>query len=82
MQGRRLEKNDDGEFWPVLPGDYFCMSPGIWYGRAPAGQLANLGGHTVTEHEDGTISVFPSILVSNGVTKWHGYLEHGVWREC
>lgn len=23
-----------------------------------------------------------SILVSGGNTRWHGYVEHGVWRPC
>jgi len=36
------------------------------------------GTHKVIEHEDGTISVSPSI-VGNGI---HGYLEHGIWRDC
>ncbi len=42
--------------------------------------------HTVTEHEDGTISASPSILwgADYGMGErgaWHGYLERGVWRE-
>lgn len=39
--------------------------------------------HSFAEHDDGTITVSPSILAvrpdGNG---WHGYLEHGVWRSC
>lgn len=57
----------------------------MWYARCPDGSLANLSAHQVTEHEDGTISVVPSILVSFGnppVRCWHGFLEHGVWREA
>jgi hypothetical protein len=38
--------------------------------------------HTIVEHEDGTITVSPSILVTGSHGKqWHGYLERGVWRE-
>lgn len=59
-----------------------------WYGR-PSGTdlVANLTGHTVVEHDDGTITVSPSILIYGGKGEgpeatWHGYLEHGVWRKC
>lgn len=51
------------------------------------GGIATLTKHTVREHEDGTISVRPgdgssnSIMVSAGSRRWHGYIEHGVWRE-
>lgn len=41
--------------------------------------------HTFTEEDDGTLTVEPSIsnLTSSGEHDdgWHGYLEHGVWRE-
>jgi hypothetical protein len=53
-----------------------------WRGCTPNGHYGNLAGHDVTEHEDGTITVSPSIRVSDGSgTLWHGYLERGVWRE-
>lgn len=62
-------------------GDYWKdTSAGTWYGRCPSGELANLAGHTITEHLDGTITVTPSILVQ-GEKTWHGYLNHGVWQE-
>lgn len=71
------------------PGDY-GKDPrdGIWYCRPPGTNslIGNLKNHTVTEHEDGTITVSPSILISwpgiQAESKWHGYLEKGVWREC
>jgi len=70
-----------------------------WYGRLPSftggedslssgvGIGGTRMGHTVVEHEDGTISVYPSILWSREhcileKSWWHGYLEKGVWREC
>ena len=51
----------------------------------PGCGLANLTNHKVAEHEDGTITVSPSILTTGhdtgkAITK-HGYLEKGVWRE-
>lgn len=37
--------------------------------------------HSVTEHEDGTITVSPSIdLSQRDPTFWHGWLERGVFR--
>jgi hypothetical protein len=76
----------DGE-WPTNPGEYskhitdkgivwFCVVPTSSIG---AGSLAN---HAIQEHEDGTISVTPSILIDNGHKKWHGYLTKGIWKEC
>jgi hypothetical protein len=39
--------------------------------------------HTVTEHEDGTITVSPSILDERpGCGTYHGWLERGVWRDA
>lgn len=75
-----------------------------WCVRDPDGALGTLAaatethqGHHVTEHEDGTISVTPSILrpdsrpaseqmggAAPGAIAgpgWHGYLERGVWTE-
>lgn len=83
VPGTRVGPFNTAPYYPVLhPGEYGLIN-GHWYGCTPNGLLANLSRHTVTEHEDGTISVSPSILVEGGQTNaWHGYLEHGVWREC
>lgn len=65
----------------------------VWHIAAPIGEngwsLGRLELHTVREHEDGTISVRPgdgssnSILVTGARNRfWHGYIEHGVWRDC
>lgn len=72
------------------PGDYGRHpGDGRWYAKTPNGHLGNLSQHDVTEHEDGTITVSPSILVTlrdterrQDVELWHGYLERGVWRAC
>jgi hypothetical protein len=60
-----------------------------WYARVPYSDphirlLANLGNHQITEHDDGTLTVSPSIAVSDGSSghRWHGFLERGVWREA
>lgn len=62
-----------------------------WECKSPNGQVCSLDPkiHTITEHEDGTITVAPSILIytshDHGKTRielWHGFLERGVWRTC
>lgn len=69
----------------VVPGngEYGRDADGHWFGMTPDGHLANLSNHSVTEHEDGTITVAPSIKVSlpSGAELWHGFLERGVWRK-
>lgn len=36
---------------------------------------------TITEEDDGTITVSPSIWW-NKPEGWHGFLDHGIWREA
>jgi hypothetical protein len=78
LTGRR----NDVELHLMEPGDYGKCVDGAWLCRCPEGSGGNLSGHQVTEHEDGTITVSPSILItgSQGREHWHGFLEHGVWR--
>jgi hypothetical protein len=86
MKGRRLDSLQD--FYRGQPGDYCKVTsdepgaaPGhtVWYVRDPAGRVGALRDHAVTEHEDGTISVSPSIL-DPSPGGWHGWLERGLWR--
>lgn len=86
MRGTRLP---DGTDWSssLEPGSYWKRSIGHFYGITPNGHLANLQKHAVTEHDDGTITVSPSILVSSPHNEkagelWHGYLVQGVWKAC
>lgn len=83
MIGRRIPDSPNGDGVVYLPGEYHRLA-GTWYGCTPVGSVANLARHSVTEHDDGTITVSPSILVHGGRDDkdWHGYLERGVWREC
>lgn len=86
-QGRRIDNPFAaggglvGE-WPE-PGDYYLYPTIGWCGVTPNGHIANLSNHEIVEHEDGTITVSPSILVGTYEQRnlWHGYLERGVWRE-
>ena len=90
MQGTRLMKIEGEEdfLWRMakMAGAYGTANGKDWFCTTPNGLLGNLGKHEVTEHEDGTITVSPSILVTSGEQhsdpSWHGYLEHGMWREC
>jgi hypothetical protein len=88
VTGRRLpnvEKPAD-DFPAMEPGDYVRYRE-TWFVVTPNGHAGNLRRHRVTEHEDGTITVAPSILVSavmpeshESIELWHGFLERGVWR--
>ncbi len=68
----------------LRPGDYFKDEHGIWWIRPPRGDMGMLTDHTVTEHDDNTITVSPSILLDSDTRGiiWHGFLERGVWREA
>lgn len=72
---------DHKEPHQLEPGEY-TLWRGAWYACCPGPHdlTANLSAHKVAEHEDGTITVSPSILCGNGKVEWHGYLERGIWR--
>ena len=65
---------------------YWKTSDGIWFLYVPQVGAGNLDLHDVTEHEDGTITVSPSILFQGHEKgermQVHGFLERGVWRDC
>jgi hypothetical protein len=87
MIGRRTD-------WPETlpePGDYYKHTSGEWHACTPNDHLANLARHQVVEHEDGTITVSPSIAVGKHLNSegrlvppylYHGFLEKGVWRSA
>ncbi len=73
----------DGEL--ILAEGEYGKNPrnGYWYARPPGCHTGNLVNHEVIENPDGTITVKPSILISDGEKElWHGYLKNGYWREC
>lgn len=97
MTGRRIDaKPTDGNQFPfptLQPGDYGKDINGVWHCRPPWKHAGGcLAKHNTIEHEDGTITVSPSILIecwagffeegNDDKITWHGYLEKGVWREC
>jgi hypothetical protein len=100
ITGKRMPDRTDDTLDGINPGDYYKNNQGNWEAAVPDPKLpdympeycilpvcANLIAHQVTEHDDGTITVSPSILVS---TNWgpnqeyheyyHGFLERGIWR--
>jgi hypothetical protein len=63
---------------------YWRDATGEWWIYLPRAGVGRLTAHTVTEHEDGTITVSPSIGMrksSEGGFVRHGFLERGKWRE-
>lgn len=66
----------------------------VWSYKDPNGKYGMMSIHTVREEDDGTISVRPGDGSSNSIlnewivtdrpdlsSTWHGYIEHGAWRE-
>ena len=81
INGVRVKIATDKPF-VLKPGEYALHERGNWFAMCPNDLLAGLADHKVTEHEDGTITVSPSILVRDSQgNEYHGYLERGVWRE-
>lgn len=81
MKGTRVET------WRELTdtkGAYMKDREGTWWAHAPTHNfIGNLGGHEIIEHDDGTITVSPSILCWQGEgaerKEYHGYLKAGEW---
>ena len=85
MIGARIYPDAEGRL-RLAEGDYGKGADGIWYARPPGVPMRSIENHEVTEHEDGTITVSPSILVTTEENdcriEWHGYLRRGVWEKC
>ena len=82
MTGRRVA--DDTSPPDLEPGDY-CKRPKTsgdqWWFRCPDGTGPVRVDHrwAVVEHIDGTITILPSIDVSDSRSHFHGHLLAGVW---
>lgn len=75
MQGRRVYPDEKGVL-RLAEGDYGRHSELGWMARPPGCSMGSLEDHQVTEHEDDTITVSPSIDAGT----WHGHLVRGVWQ--
>jgi hypothetical protein len=64
------------EFAPKQDGE-----PGHWWLISPFMDVGRLSPyHAVTEHEDGTITVEPSVCFDGpGRSGFHGFLRNGIW---
>ena len=71
---------DETPAYTLQPFEY-ALTQGRWMFASPKGLLANLERHTVDVNPDGSITVQPSILVSNGTEQDHGFIENGIWRD-
>lgn len=88
MMGKRLADNTS----PTKPGEYSFMryadrkqhhpdeaGEGEWWVCDPNGVFYRLVSsvHSWTIHEDGTVTISPSIVAPRG--GYHGFLQQGVW---
>lgn len=87
---QKLEPGDYGCANPVRMQDGAPLADWLknhypqWICCVPNGHAGSLFNHQIVEHEDGTVTVSPSILIRDcrGGELWHGFLERGVWRSC
>lgn len=87
MTGRRRDLTEWSwtEADAPQPGDYGKQPDGQWYCVTPSGRFGGLTQHAVIENLDGTITVSPSILVSEPRVDdlpWHGWLIKGEWTQA
>lgn len=91
FRGRRLTWDEYEGTWPGLlngrafyvkvPDDHHYRGARITWivGYGYIGSL-RADTHTVTEHDDGTITVTPSLIIDSGRgERWHGWLNQGVF---
>lgn len=99
LQGRRVQRDAPSDvMFEGAPGAYALSADRTaFYALLPNGQGIRLdvregadpgtvNGQATwgfTEHENGTLTIAPSIWLHAGPgwDGWHGFLEHGVWRE-
>lgn len=83
---RLADLDSDGHLPSDLDDTRICYwrSPGCWWIYLPRGGAGRLVDHDVVEHEDGTITVSPSIGMarSEGGYVRHGFFRRGVWEPC
>lgn len=65
---------------------YWKLKDGTWLLYLPDCGVGNLCRHSVVEHDDGAITVTPSILVDGNYEgkpeRRHGFLTKGIWSDC
>lgn len=64
-QGHRIYPNEKGEII-LRAGDYIkAPKAGYWVVKTPNGIVASIMNHKVIEHDDGTITVSPSVVTES-----------------
>src|SRR5207253_672296 len=78
---KRLSVPPEKELPEIDPAviSYWRDAAGLWWIYLPRAGAGVLSQHTVTEHEDGTISVTPSIKLTGHGGVRHGHLTRGQW---
>ena len=83
---RLADLSSDSDLPSDLDDSRICYwrSPTQWWIYLPRAGFGRLTNHNVTEHEDRTITVTPSIAQGPAGKPWtrHGFLTRGEWREC
>lgn len=81
MKGDRVWEATYGPV-SLSPGEFMYWRD-QWWACTPNGHLANLKAHQVVELPNGSITVWPSILVKDATQPlYHGWLTAGVWRDA
>lgn len=62
----------------LRPGDYTRTADGDWLAVLPDGTFGRMTDHTITVHDDGTISAVQPVSYAGA---WRGWLVGGVWSE-
>jgi hypothetical protein len=86
MVGKRLPDVQNSESFTTLQsGEYIhLLGADIWIMCSPRGDLGTINDKSwsIETHEDGSITVSPSIWFDRQNNGWHGYLKKGIWEEC
>lgn len=86
MVGKRIYPDVDGNCELLNPGEYRKWKGTSWLVCVPTGIHGTIDDRwKIEEHEDGTITVSPSIEVSSPGQPdlyWHGFLRKGIWESC
>ena len=77
-QAKRVNKLSEIDMSSIC---YWKDTQGWWF-YIPKCGIGGLGHHQVEEHEDGTITVTPSISLEGHLGKRHGFLTKGQWKDA
>lgn len=76
-----VRRDSSAPVWNLAAGEYLVRDGVAWVCLPSGVGPSQLRGWDLVEHDDGTITVSPSIHDVGTPNGWHGFLERGVWRE-